>query len=81
MPGTTRRCLLAAPALLAGAARADPNFPARPLTWIVPFAAGGITDTSARMATPCSMAARGRSPRRRPCCATFATTRCATWRR
>ncbi|MEN0074335.1 MAG: tripartite tricarboxylate transporter substrate binding protein [Paracraurococcus sp.] len=49
MPGTTRRCLLAAPALLAGAARADPNFPARPLTWIVPFAAGGINDTSARM--------------------------------
>ncbi|WP_165838855.1 Bug family tripartite tricarboxylate transporter substrate binding protein [Roseicella frigidaeris] len=49
MPGATRRRLLAMPALLAGAARAETGFPTRPLTWIVPFAAGGITDTTARM--------------------------------
>ena len=43
----TRRALLAAPALLPGLAAAQ-SFPARSITWIVPFAAGGITDTSAR---------------------------------
>ena len=43
----TRRALLAAPALLPGLAAAQ-GFPTRPITWIVPFAAGGITDTSAR---------------------------------
>ncbi|MFC7476379.1 Bug family tripartite tricarboxylate transporter substrate binding protein [Dankookia sp. GCM10030260] len=43
----TRRALLAAPALLPGLAAAQ-SFPARTITWIVPFAAGGITDTSAR---------------------------------
>lgn len=46
MPRTTRRALLAAPALLLpGLGRAQ----ARTITWIVPFAAGGITDTSARV--------------------------------
>ena len=43
----TRRALLAAPALLPGLAAAQ-GFPVRSITWIVPFAAGGITDTSAR---------------------------------
>jgi tripartite-type tricarboxylate transporter receptor subunit TctC len=43
----TRRVLLAAPTLLPGLAAAQ-GFPARSITWIVPFAAGGITDTSAR---------------------------------
>ncbi|MBL6082731.1 tripartite tricarboxylate transporter substrate binding protein [Belnapia sp. T18] len=44
---TTRRTLLAAPALLPAAVAAQ-NFPNRPVIWVVPFAAGGITDTSAR---------------------------------
>ncbi|TDG30907.1 Bug family tripartite tricarboxylate transporter substrate binding protein [Paracraurococcus ruber] len=43
-----RRALLAAPMLLPGLRAAAQGFPARSLTWIVPFAAGGITDTSAR---------------------------------
>src|SRR3954451_14086714 len=42
----TRRALLAGPALLPGLAAAQ-GFPTRSITWIVPFAAGGITDTSA----------------------------------
>src|SRR4051794_19771415 len=45
MPKLARRALLAAPALLPGLAAAQP----RSITWIVPFAAGGITDTSARV--------------------------------
>ena len=47
----SRRALLAAaPAMaLPRAALAQPGgFPTRSITWIVPFAAGGITDTSAR---------------------------------
>jgi tripartite-type tricarboxylate transporter receptor subunit TctC len=45
MPKLARRALLAAPALLPALAAAQP----RSITWIVPFAAGGITDTSARV--------------------------------
>ncbi|SDE52724.1 Bug family tripartite tricarboxylate transporter substrate binding protein [Belnapia rosea] len=48
MTRPTRRSLLVAPALLPGLAAAQ-GFPARPITWVVPFAAGGITDTSARI--------------------------------
>ncbi|MBL6455603.1 tripartite tricarboxylate transporter substrate binding protein [Belnapia sp. T6] len=47
MTRIVRRALLALPALLPGPARAE-GYPARPITWIVPFGAGGITDTSAR---------------------------------
>ena len=49
---TTRRRLtlggLALPAALFRPALAQ-AFPARPVTWIVPSAAGGITDTTARL--------------------------------
>jgi tripartite-type tricarboxylate transporter receptor subunit TctC len=47
MTRLARRALLAAPALLAGPAAAQ-GFPTRPVTWVVPFAAGGITDTASR---------------------------------
>lgn len=47
MAPITRRILLAAPALLPGLAAAQ-GFPSRTITWFVPFAPGGITDTSAR---------------------------------
>ena len=44
---------LAAPALLTPAwatrAAAQPAWPSRPLSWVVPFAAGGITDSSSRV--------------------------------
>jgi tripartite-type tricarboxylate transporter receptor subunit TctC len=43
-----RALLLAAPVLLTQPAAAQAGFPTRPVTWVVPFAAGGITDTSAR---------------------------------
>ncbi len=52
---TTRRTALlgslAAPLLapVAGAARADEAWPTRPITWIVPFTPGGITDTTSRL--------------------------------
>ena len=52
---TTRRTALfgslAAPLLapVAGAARADEAWPTRPVTWIVPFTPGGITDTTSRL--------------------------------
>jgi tripartite-type tricarboxylate transporter receptor subunit TctC len=49
---TTRRRLmlggLALPAALSRPALAQ-GFPARPVTWVVPSAAGGITDTTARL--------------------------------
>lgn len=45
-----RRAVLAAPAalLLPRPALAQGGFPTRSMTWVVPFAAGGITDTAAR---------------------------------
>ncbi|MBB5694047.1 tripartite tricarboxylate transporter substrate-binding protein [Muricoccus pecuniae] len=51
---TRRRALalataLAAPALLPGTARAQANYPNRPVTIIVPFAAGGPTDVVSRL--------------------------------
>lgn len=45
----SRRNLLAAPATMAWPALAQPAFPSRPVTILVPYAAGGITDTLARM--------------------------------
>jgi len=44
-----RRTLLAAPALLALPARAQTNFPERPINVIVGFLAGGSTDIGARL--------------------------------
>ena len=43
-----RRALLAAPALFALPARAQPAWPQRPVRVVVPFAAGGGTDLTAR---------------------------------
>lgn len=57
---TTRRRLLAAALLsvLAGTGHAqDLAFPSRPVTMIVPYAAGGLTDTLARIVAP-ALAAR-----------------------
>jgi tripartite-type tricarboxylate transporter receptor subunit TctC len=44
-----RRTLLASAALLAGAARAQPRFPARPITVICPFSPGGTADVQLRV--------------------------------
>ena len=41
--------IAAALALLAGSAVAQTDYPSRPITMIVPFAAGGPTDTVARL--------------------------------
>jgi tripartite-type tricarboxylate transporter receptor subunit TctC len=46
-----RRSLLAAPALFAAPARAQP-WPSRTIRLVVPFTAGGAADTAARVATP-----------------------------
>jgi tripartite-type tricarboxylate transporter receptor subunit TctC len=43
-----RACLVAGSALLAGPLRAQPAFPTRPITLIVPFAPGGVADLTAR---------------------------------
>ena len=52
-PGVRRRVLLAAaPALLAAPAMAQPAWPNRTIRFIVGFAAGGPTDTLARLAAP-----------------------------
>lgn len=45
----TRRALLAAPAFLAAPAPAQESWPARPVTLLVPWAAGGSTDAVARI--------------------------------
>lgn len=44
-----RRALLAAPALLPFAARAQSDWPQRPITMLVPFVAGGPSDITARV--------------------------------
>lgn len=41
--------VFAAASLFAGGASAQQTFPSRPITLIVPFAAGGPTDTVARV--------------------------------
>ncbi len=61
----TRRALGGALALLAGlpAARAQGSaaWPARPITWVVPFPPGGITDNTARLIAQKMMAVLGQT--------------------
>ena len=49
MPAIARRALLAAPLLLPGLARAQSEYPNRPVTLVVPFPPGGGTDNLGRM--------------------------------
>lgn len=61
-PDTIRRCLLAAPLLLAaGAPRAQDAWPARPIRLVVPFAPGGSADTMGRLIAERFTAALGQS--------------------
>ena len=48
MRALPRRAAFAAPIVFARRAAAQ-GFPARPVTWVVPFGPGGITDTSSRV--------------------------------
>ena len=48
MTVTNRRALLALPAAMPGRASAQ-DFPARPLTWVVPFPPGNIADAASRV--------------------------------
>jgi tripartite-type tricarboxylate transporter receptor subunit TctC len=49
MPAIARRALLATPLLLPGLARAQSEYPNRPVTLVVPFPPGGGTDNLGRM--------------------------------
>jgi len=44
-----RALLIAAPVLQSRGARAQPAWPSRPITWLVPFAASGIADAASRV--------------------------------
>jgi tripartite-type tricarboxylate transporter receptor subunit TctC len=49
LPAVPRRAALAAPAVLFARRAAAQDFPARPISWVVPFGPGGITDASSRV--------------------------------